>query len=95
MLRDDLGVIPPGDNKLVLIYSLANTEKSMEKLMKYRFKRNLKGQSLEIYFQLQQADIYKDFVLGIQETSNILAITGKVLPVTLDNIKLFAELESD
>ena len=94
MLRDDLGVIPPGDIRACLI-SLANTEKSMERLMKYRFKEgNLKGQSFGNLFLVAMADIYKDFILGIQETSNILAITGKVLPVTLDNIKLFAELEN-
>ena len=63
--------------------------------MKYRFKEgNLKGQSFGNLFLVAMADIYKDFMLGIQETSNILAITGKVLPVTLDNIKLFAELEN-
>ena len=94
MLRDDLGIIPPGDIRACLI-SLANTEKSMERLMKYRFKEgNLKGQSFGNLFLVAMADIYKDFMLGIQETSNILAITGKVLPVTLDNIKLFAELEN-
>ena len=57
MLRDDLGVIPPGDIRACLI-SLANTEKSMEKLMKYRFKEgNLNSPTiicfvlpLEIYF---------------------------------------------
>lgn len=93
MLREDLGVIPPGDIRACLI-SLANTEKSMEKLMKYRFKEgSLKGQSFGNLFLVAMADIYKDFVNGIKETSNILAITGKVLPVTLDNITLFAELE--
>lgn len=94
MLREDLGVIPPGDIRACLI-SLANTEKSMERLMNYRFKEgNLKGQNFGNLFLVAMADIYKDFVLGIEETSNILAITGKVLPVTLDNIKLFAELEN-
>ena len=94
MLTEDLGVIPPGDIRACLI-SLANTEKSMERLMNYRFKEgNLKGQNFGNLFLVAMADIYKDFVLGIEETSNILAITGKVLPVTLDNIKLFAELEN-
>lgn len=93
MLREDLKIIPPGDIRACLI-SLANTEKSMEKLMKYRFKEgNLKGQSFGNLFLVAMADIYKDFVNGIKETSNILAITGKVLPVSLDNITLFAELE--
>ena len=44
MLRDDLGIIPPGDIRACLI-SLANTEKSMERLMKYRFKE---GNLIEI-----------------------------------------------
>lgn len=93
MIRDDFGVLPPGDIRACLI-SLANTEKSMEKLMNYRFKDgNLKGQNFGNLLLVAMADIYKDFVFGIRETSNILAITGKVLPVSLDDITLFAELE--
>lgn len=95
MLREDLGVLPPGDIRSCLI-SLANTEKSLEKLMKYRFKDgNLKGQSFGNLFLVAMSDIYKDFVTGIKETSNILAITGKVLPVTLEDVTLCVELEDN
>lgn len=38
VLREDLGMLPPGDIRACLI-ALANTEPAMENLMQYRFKR--------------------------------------------------------
>ncbi|HSL85764.1 MAG TPA: gluconeogenesis factor YvcK family protein, partial [Bacteroidales bacterium] len=45
ILREDLGILPPGDIRNCLV-ALANTEPLMEELMQYRFKDgSLKGQS--------------------------------------------------
>lgn len=38
-------------------------------------------------------DIYGSFDIAIKETANVLAITGKVLPMTLEDIVLYARLE--
>ncbi len=39
-------------------------------------------------------EIYGSFEMAIKETSNVLAVTGKVLPMTLENVTLIAELEN-
>lgn len=93
VLREDLGMLPPGDIRNCLL-SLANTEPIMEKLINYRFSNGqLKGQSLGNLLLAAMNDICGDFEVAIKEMSNVLAITGKVLPMTLDDVKLFAELE--
>ncbi|MCI6000788.1 MAG: YvcK family protein [Finegoldia magna] len=93
VLREDLGMLPPGDIRNCLV-ALANTEPIMEKLINYRFSNGqLKGQSLGNLLIAAMNDICGDFNETIKEISNVLAITGKVLPMTLDNVKLFAELE--
>lgn len=93
VLREDLGMLPPGDIRNCLV-ALANTEPIMEKLINYRFSNGqLKGQSLGNLLIAAMNDICGDFNEAIKEISNVLAITGKVLPMTLDNVKLFAELE--
>lgn len=93
VLREDLGMLPPGDIRACLI-ALANTEPTMEKLLQYRFKEgNLKGQSFGNLFIAAMDGIYGNFEMAIKETSNVLRITGKVLPVTLDNVSLIAHLD--
>lgn len=93
VLREDLGILPPGDIRACLI-ALANTEPAMENLMNYRFREgNLKGQSFGNLFLAAMVDIYGDFDLAVKEAGEVLAITGKVLPMTLEDVVLYAELE--
>ncbi len=92
ILREDMGMLPPGDIRNCLV-ALANTEPILEKLMQYRFKDgNLKGQSFGNLFIAALNDICGSFDEAVREMSNVLAVTGKVLPVTLEDIILFAEL---
>lgn len=94
VLRKDLGMLPPGDIRACLI-ALANTEPTMEKLLQYRFDEgNLKGQSLGNLFIAAMNSIYGSFELAIKEMSNVLSITGQVLPMTLESVQLCAELEN-
>jgi uncharacterized cofD-like protein len=76
------------------VVALANTEPIIESLMQYRFKEGqLKGQSFGNLFIAALNDICGSFDGAIKEISNVLAVTGKVLPVTLEDMILFAELE--
>ena len=94
VLREDLGMLPPGDIRSCLL-ALANTEPTMEKLLQYRFKEGvLKGQNFGNLFIAAMNEIYGSFEMAIKETSNVLAVTGKVLPMTLENVTLYAELEN-
>jgi uncharacterized cofD-like protein len=94
VLREDLGILPPGDIRNCLV-ALANTEPLMEELMQYRFKDgSLKGQSFGNLFLAAMNGVSDNFEDAVQKMANVLAITGKVLPVTLDNIKINAILDN-
>lgn len=93
-LREDLGMLPPGDIRSCLL-ALANTEPTMEKLLQYRFTDGmLKGQNFGNIFLAAMNSIYGSFETAVREASNVLAVTGKVLPMTLEDVKLCAVLEN-
>lgn len=93
-LREELNMLPPGDIRACLL-ALANTQEQMEKLLRFRFTSGtLKGQSFGNLFIAAMNEIYGDFGMAIKETSSVLNITGRVLPVTLDKMDLIAELEN-
>lgn len=93
MLREELGMLPPGDIRNCLV-ALADTEPIMEDLMQYRFTDGmLKGQSFGNLFIAAMNGISDNFEEAIKKMSHVLAVTGEVLPVTLADVKLFAELE--
>jgi uncharacterized cofD-like protein len=93
LLRGDMGMLPPGDIRNCIV-ALANTEPIMEQLMQYRFKEgSLKGQSFGNLFIAAMNDICGSFDSAVKEVSSVLAVTGKVLPVTLEDVVLYAEFE--
>lgn len=93
LLRKEMGILPPGDIRNCIV-ALANTEPIMEQLMQYRFREgSLKGQSFGNLFIAAMNDICGSFDVAVREVSSVLAVTGKVLPVTVENVVLYAELE--
>ncbi|WP_300382241.1 gluconeogenesis factor YvcK family protein [Clostridium sp.] len=93
-LREDLGMLPPGDIRNCIL-SLADTEPLMEELLQYRFKDGrLKNQSFGNLFLAAMNGVSENFEDAVQKMSSVLAVTGKVLPVTLEDMKLIAELEN-
>ncbi len=89
-LRDELGMPPPGDIRNCL-QALANTEPTMEQLLKYRFNEGgLKGQSLGNLFLAALNDISGSFYGAVKSLSEVLAVTGQVLPVTTEDVRLIA-----
>lgn len=94
ILREELGMLPPGDVRNCII-ALSNTEPAMEALMQHRFREgSQKGQSFGNLFLAAMNEIYGDFELAVSKVSQILSVNGKVLPVTLQDIKLSAELNN-
>ena len=92
ILRNELGILPPGDIRNCLI-ALANTEPIMKQLLRYRFTEgNLKNQNFGNLFIAAMIGITSNFEEAIKKVSQVLAITGKVLPVTSENIILRAKL---
>lgn len=93
-LREDLGILPPGDIRNCIL-ALADTEPLMEELLQYRFPDGkLKNQSFGNLFLAAMDGISDNFEDAVQKMSSVLAVTGKVLPVTLENMVLNAKLKN-
>ena len=91
VLRQELGMLPPGDIRNCL-QALANTEPTVEALLGYRFTEgSLKGQSLGNLFLAALNDICGSFDQAVARMSEVLAITGRVLPVTTTDVQLTAD----
>ena len=91
--RKVLETLPLDDIKDSLI-ALAEDEKEMEGILNYKFETGaLKSLSFGDIFLLAMKEYHGDFTKSIKETEKILRITGKVLPVTLDEVNICAELE--
>lgn len=94
MLRHDLGMLPPGDIRNCL-EALANTEPLMSELINYRFTEGtLAGQSFGNLFLAALNGISPSFDAAVRRMSEVLAITGRVLPVTTADVRLEAEFEN-
>lgn len=93
-LREEMGVLPPGDIRNC-IAALADDEDLVTKLFQYRFKtgEGLEGHSFGNLFLTALCSITGDMVRAVKESSKVLSIRGRVLPSTLDNMRLGAEME--
>ena len=84
----------PLDDVKESIVALSSKEKSMESLMNFKFKSGrLNNLSFSDIYFLAMQDLYKDFTESVKQSENIFNMTGKVLPVTMEEIKICAELE--
>lgn len=94
LLRRDLGMAAPGDVRSCL-QALANCEPLMAQLMAYRFSDGtLAGQSLGNLLLAALNDIMPGFDRAVEGLSKVLAITGRVLPVTNESVRLEATFEN-
>ena len=94
MLRDE-GMLPPGDLRNCLA-ALAETESLMEELFQHRFSGlgALKGHSLGNLIVAALFEKSGDFESAVRDTAKVLAVRGRVLPSTLDDVRLGAVLKS-
>ncbi|MCI6257236.1 MAG: YvcK family protein [Clostridiales bacterium] len=96
VLREDLGMPPPGDIRHCM-EALANAEPVMEQLLSYRFPAGsgrLTGQSFGNLILAALNGIYPSFDEAVARMSEVLAISGRVLPVTNADVKLEATFEN-
>lgn len=94
-LREEMGVLPPGDIRNC-IAALADDDDLVTKLFQYRFNKNISelgGHSFGNLFITAMCEITGDMYKAVIESSKVLAIRGRVLPSTLDDMKLVAEME--
>lgn len=93
-LREEMGILPPGDIRNC-IAALADDEDLVTKLFQYRFTTgaDLGGHSFGNLFLTAMCEITGDMYRAVMESSKVLSIRGRVLPATLDDMKLVAEME--
>ncbi len=90
-LRQEFDILPPGDIRNCLV-ALADAPALMRDLFQFRFETSsdLSGHSFGNLFITVMTRLTGDFEKAIKETSKVLALRGRVIPSTLDNVMLVA-----
>jgi len=95
ILREEFGILPPGDIRRALVALAPKSEKLLASLFNYRFNEgSLSGHSFGNLLITALERIKGDFEKAIEEAGKILNIKGEVIPVTLENTNLYALLET-
>jgi len=93
-LRDELGVLPPGDVRQCLV-ALSNSSEVLRELMNYRFEKgDLKGHNFGNLLLSALEKIKGNFASGINEIVELLNISGKVIPVVNGKMNLAIRLNN-
>lgn len=93
-LREDLGMLPPGDIRSCIL-AMADEEGLMQELLRYRFTEGiLEGQSFGNLLIAALNGICGNFEEAVAKTHEILRVRGQVIPVTGIDVQLCAELEN-
>jgi uncharacterized cofD-like protein len=92
-LRKQMGVLPPGDIRNCLA-ALSNNEDLLSQVFQYRFATGagLEGHSLGNLFITALTEITGSFEEAVAESGRVLAVYGQVLPSTLTDVRLLADL---
>ena len=92
-LRESLGILPPGDIRNCLA-ALSNDEALLTQLFQYRFsgEPGLNGHSFGNLFISALSDITGSFEEAVAESGRVLSVHGRVLPSTLHNVRLVADV---
>ena len=92
-LREEFNIVAPGDIRNCLV-ALADAPEIMGELFQFRFSKDseLKGHNFGNLFLTAMVQLTDgDFEKAVKETSEVLAIRGKVVPSTVSNLHLVAE----
>lgn len=93
-LREDLGMLPPGDIRSCIL-AMADEEGLMQELLRYRFTEGmLEGQNFGNLLIAALNGICGNFEAAVAKTHEILRVRGQVLPVTSSDVHLCALLEN-
>jgi len=93
LLRDELGVLPPGDVRQCLV-ALSDAPK-LRDLFNYRFEEgSLKGHAFGNLFLTALEKMTGDFAEGVEVAAEVLNIAGRVEPITLSNVTLMMRTAS-
>lgn len=96
ILREEFGILPPGDVRRALIALSGSDNRVLSELFNYRFQEGsgLSGHSFGNLMLTALQRITGNFEKAIREAGKILSVNGSILPVTLQKTSLAAELEN-
>lgn len=95
ILRDELGILPPGDVRQCLV-ALSREDLLLRKILSYRFTRGtLRGHNFGNIFMAALEKVTGSFDKAVERASKILNISGEVIPITLDKARLCAKLKNN
>lgn len=96
ILREEFGILPPGDVRRALVALSASDNKILSELFNYRFQEGsgLSGHSFGNLMITALERITGSFGKAVTEVGKIISVKGRVLPVTLQKCSLVAELEN-
>ncbi|MBP8251489.1 MAG: YvcK family protein [Herpetosiphon sp.] len=91
-IREEFGILPPGDIRRCLA-ALAEAEPLMTRLFEHRFSSgSLEGHTFGNLFITALAEVTGSFENAVREANRVLAVRGQIVPATLDDVVLWAEL---
>ncbi len=95
VVRDEFGLLPLSDvRKSILALAEDNENKFLRELLTYRFaNENMKGHTLGNLLMIAMSDIVGSEIEAIRTMSQMFGVRGKVIPVTLDDVRLIAEYD--
>lgn len=96
ILREEFGILPPGDVRRALVALAASNNETLSKLFNYRFEEGsgLAGHNFGNLMLTALERVTGRFDLAIEEAGRLLSIEGRVFPVTLEHAHLIAKLEN-
>lgn len=95
VLREEFGILPPGDVRRVLVALAQSDDRLLSDLFNYRFEQGgLRGHNFGNIMLTALERICGSFTEAVKEAGRILGVHGQVLPVTVDDVRLCAELEN-
>ena len=94
-LREELGVLPPGDFRNCLV-AMSDAESLVAELFQYRFEQGscLKGHSFGNLFIAAMTSVTGRFDKALLESSRVLAVHGRIIPATMANLRLSVKLRT-
>lgn len=93
ILREEFGVLPPGDIRRALV-ALSESEELLCDLFAYRFKEGeLEGHNFGNLFLTALSKMERSFQQGVKRAMTLLNVKGEVIPVSTEDAQLHAELE--
>ena len=91
-LRRDFDMLAPGDIRNCLL-ALSEADPTLQQLFDFRFDGKLGGHSLGNLMLTALTLMERDFGRAVERAAGLLAVQGRVLPATLDDVQLMAQFE--